>query len=110
MRAVTLFVGLNPLVVETQKDSWVGNLTTDSRIDVGICIPGRWSSRTCNDEFERHEGPEWEAMTGELTLEWGAKIIYCLRDEVRVRQMGHANYLEAYEGGQLAWQSIEVIV
>ena len=62
-----------------------------------------------DSEFAQLEGPEWEVMTAELALEWGAKIIHCLRDEIRVREMGHANYLEAYEGEQLAWQSIDVI-
>jgi len=64
---------------------------------------------TKDNEFAQLEGPEWEVMTGELALEWGAKIIHCLRDEIRVRETGHANYLEAYEGGRLAWQSIDVI-
>jgi hypothetical protein len=63
-----------------------------------------------DNEFEQFGGPEWEMMTGELALEWGAKIIYCLRDEVRVRQLGREYYLEAYKGEQLAWQSINVIV
>ena len=62
-----------------------------------------------DNEFEQFEGPEWEMMAGELALEWGAKIIYCLRDEVRVRQLSCNYYLEAYEGGCLAWQSIDVI-
>jgi hypothetical protein len=64
---------------------------------------------TKDNEFAQLEGSEWEVMTGELALEWGAKIIHCLRDEIRVRETGHANYLEAYEGGRLAWQSIDVI-
>jgi hypothetical protein len=62
-----------------------------------------------DNEFEQFEGPEWETMTSELALEWGAKIIYCLRDEVRVRQLGRNYYLEAYKGERLAWQSIDVI-
>ena len=61
-------------------------------------------------EFAQLEGSGWEVMTAELALEWGAKIIHCLRDEIRVREIGHANYLEAYEGGRLAWQSIDVIL
>ena len=55
-------------------------------------------------EFERLEGLGWEITTGELALEWGAKIIHCLKDEVCVRQIGYAHYLEAYKRGQLAWQ------
>lgn len=62
-----------------------------------------------DDKFEHLEGSEWEIMTGELALEWGAKVIYCMRDEVRVRQLGCASYLEAYECGRLGWQSIDVI-
>jgi len=62
-----------------------------------------------DNKFSQLEGLEWEMMTGELGLEWGAKIIYFLRDEVQVRQTGCAAYLEAYEGGQLAWKSIDVI-
>jgi hypothetical protein len=62
-----------------------------------------------NNEFEQFEGSEWETMKGELALEWGAKIIHCLRDEVWVRQLGCTRYLEAYESGGLAWQSIDVI-
>lgn len=62
-----------------------------------------------DNEFEEFEGSEWEVMTGELALEWGAKVIHCLKDEVCVRQIGYAHYLEAYERGQLAWQSIDII-
>ena len=62
----------------------------------------------CDDKFERFEGSEWETMAGELALEWGAKVIHCLKDEIRARQKGHLHYLEAYEGRQLAWQCIEV--
>ena len=62
-----------------------------------------------DEQFEQLEGLEWEVMTGELALEWGAKIIYFLRDEVFVRRKGCAAYLEAYEGGQLAWQSVDMI-
>ena len=73
-------------------------------------IDVRLSSWIIEDKkFAQLEGLDWEVMTGELALEWGAKIIHCLKDEIRVREMGHANYLEAYEGGQLAWQSIDVI-
>jgi len=62
-----------------------------------------------DNEFEKFEGPEWETMIGELALEWGAKIIHCLRDEVRVRQRGCTYYLDAYKGKKLAWQSIGII-
>ncbi|KIM90170.1 hypothetical protein PILCRDRAFT_765680 [Piloderma croceum F 1598] len=64
---------------------------------------------THDNEFERFTGSEWEITTRELALEWGAKIIHILRDEVRVRQLGCAHYVEAYESGRLAWQSIDVI-
>ena len=64
---------------------------------------------TYDYEFEQLEGLGWEVMTGELALEWGAKVIYCLRDKVRVRQLGHTHYLEAYKNGCLAWQSVDVI-
>lgn len=59
-------------------------------------------------KFEQLDGSEWEILMGELALEWGVKIIHCLEDEVRVRQMGRARYLEAYEGRQLAWQCIGI--
>jgi hypothetical protein len=62
----------------------------------------------CDKEFEQFEGSEWETMTGKLALEWGAKVIHCLKDEVRARREGHIHYLEVYEGGHLAWQSIDV--
>ena len=62
-----------------------------------------------DNEFEQLVGPEWEITTRELALEWGAKIIHCLRDEVRVRQLGCTYYLEAYKGERLVWQSINVI-
>jgi len=64
---------------------------------------------THDNEFEQFTGSEWEITTRELALEWGAKIIHILRDEVRVRQLGCAHYVEAYESGRLAWQSIDVI-
>jgi len=60
-------------------------------------------------KFEQLDGSEWEIVMGELTLEWGAKIIHCLEDVVWVRQMGHTCYLEAYEGRQLAWQCIGIL-
>jgi len=62
-----------------------------------------------DNEFEKFEGSECETMIGELALEWGAKIIHCLRDEVRVRQRGCTYYLDAYKGKMLAWQSIDII-
>ena len=62
-----------------------------------------------NEQFEQLEGPEWEVMTGELALEWGAKIIDFLRDEVCMRQTGRVAYLEAYEGRRLAWQSVDMM-
>ena len=73
-------------------------------------IDARLSAWIATDnEFSQIEGLEWDVMTGELALEWGAKVIHCLRDEVQVRRMGHKNYLDAYEGRRLAWQCIEVI-
>jgi hypothetical protein len=73
-------------------------------------IDARLSAWIATDnEFSQIEGLEWDVMTGELALKWGAKVIHCLRDEVQVRRMGHKNYLDAYEGRRLAWQCIEVI-
>ena len=61
------------------------------------------------NKFEQLEGLEWEVMTSELALEWGAKVIFTLRDEVRVRQLGYSQYLAAYASGGLAWQLINLI-
>ena len=61
------------------------------------------------NKFEQLEGLEWEVMTSELALEWGAKVIYTLRDEVRVSQLGYSQYLAAHARGGLSWQLIDLI-
>ena len=33
-------------------------------------------------KYEQLDGSEWEIVMGELTLEWGARVIHCLEDEV----------------------------
>jgi hypothetical protein len=62
-----------------------------------------------DDEFTSFEGSEWDNTIGELALEWGAKVLYCLRDEMQIRRSGYEMYLEAYEGQTLAWQCVQII-
>ena len=48
-----------------------------------------------DNKFVQLEGLERKVMTSVLALWWGLKVIYTLRDEVWVRQLGYAQYLEA---------------
>ena len=50
-----------------------------------------------DSKFKGFEGSEWETMIGKLALEWGAKVIHCLKDEVGVWQVGYTHYLEGYD-------------
>jgi hypothetical protein len=83
-----------------------GNLVQEMLGEIDARL-GPWINY--DKKFEQLDGSEWEIVMGELALEWGAKIIHCLEDEVQVRQMGRTCYLEAYEGRQLAWQCIGIL-
>jgi hypothetical protein len=61
------------------------------------------------EQFAYFEGSDWDIMVRDLAVEWGAKVLYCLRDEARLRRSGYDKYLTAYKDQTLKWQCIKVV-
>lgn len=43
-----------------------------------------------------------------MSLEWGARILYVLRDELEERQSGLTKFRQVYGKKMLAWQNIHI--
>lgn len=50
----------------------------------------------------------WTSVMYDLSLEWGARMLYTLHDELVVRGAGYTHYSDMYKQGLLGWQKIEV--
>ena len=49
-----------------------------------------------------------EAMVYDLCVEWGAKVIFGMHEELEVRSRGWDIYHASYMAEELAWQNINI--
>jgi len=61
------------------------------------------------EAYQDFEGSELDGTVGDVALNWGARQVVSLEDELHTRARGVDVYLEAYRKKKLAWQCITVI-
>jgi hypothetical protein len=66
----------------------------------------KWNAQY--DTYQISEGSEFDMMVGDVGVNWGARQVFCLNNELEVRTCGFDVYLEAYREKRLAWQCIAV--
>lgn len=67
----------------------------------------QWSAKY--EAFQNFEGSELDMVVGDIALNWGAKLVFCLEDELQTRTQGLDAYLGAYKAKELAWQCIAIV-
>jgi len=65
---------------------------------------GQWELINAHEEPSR----EQEEMVYELCVEWGARVIFGMHEELEVRSRGWDIYHASYMVEELTWQNINV--
>jgi hypothetical protein len=60
------------------------------------------------EQEEQFTKSQRTALLYDLSLEWGARILYVLRDELEERRSGLTKFRQVYGKKMLAWQNIHI--
>jgi len=60
------------------------------------------------DAYQKSEGSELETMMEDIAVNWGARQVFSLENELEVRTHGVDAYLKAYREKKLSWQCVPV--